>query len=589
LPLTPNGKVDRRALPDPAETRSELGEGFVAPLTSAEKLLAEIWAQVLNLDKVGINDNFFELGGDSILAIQIIARTNQAGLQLSAMDLFQHQTIAELATVVGTVPTTKVEQKAVTGPVPLTPIQHWFFEQNLPEPHHFNMAVLLELGQDLVPSMLESAVHHLLMHHDALRLRFVREKTGWRQFNADLDRAVPSVILVDISTLSEAEMRSTIEVAATALQSSLDLSRGPLMRVALFDRGSQKPNRLLIVIHHHAVDIISWRILLEDLGTAYQQLCQDKAIELPSKTTSFKHWAERLVEYAQSAVLRQELDYWLAEPRTQVSRLPVDFSGGLNVVASARLVSTSLTAQETRALLREVPATYNVQVSDVLLTALLQAFTRWTGERSLLVDLESHGREAIIDGVDLSRTVGWFTSIYPVLLGLGEAQDPIEVLKLVKEQIRRIPNGGIGYGLLRYLSKDTDIVKGLETRPRAEVSFNYLSRISQAHSGASLFTPVQEPSGPTFSLLGERRYLLAVNGLVAGDQLQMHWVYSENVHQHSTIESLARSFMEELGLLIARCQSPEVSRYTPSDFPSARLSQRELDKFINRLGEKVRE
>jgi non-ribosomal peptide synthase protein (TIGR01720 family) len=225
----------------------------------------------------------------------------------------------------------------------------------------------------------------------------------------------------------------------------------------------------------------------------------------------------------------------------------------------------------------------------VLLTALLQAFTRWTGERSLLVDLESHGREAIIDGVDLSRTVGWFTSIYPVLLGLGEAQDPIEVLKLVKEQIRRIPNGGIGYGLLRYLSKDTDIVKGLETRPRAEVSFNYLSRISQAHSGASLFTPVQEPSGPTFSLLGERRYLLAVNGLVAGDQLQMHWVYSENVHQHSTIESLARSFMEELGLLIARCQSPEVSRYTPSDFPSARLSQRELDKFINRLGEKVRE
>jgi hypothetical protein len=249
---------------------------------------------------------------------------------------------------------------------------------------------------------------------------------------------------VDLSAVPETEQESTLSAIATDLQTTLNLSSGRVVRIALFDLGTSQ--RLLLVIHHLVVDGVSWRILLEDLQIAYQQLSQGQAIQLPPKTTSFKHWAERLTEYAQSEALQQELDYWLTQSRRQIAPLPVDFPGGDNTVAHSHTISISLSQEETQALLQDVPAAYQTQINDVLLTALVQAVKQWTGESLLLVDLEGHGREEIFEDVDLSRTVGWFTTLFPVLLDIGAASSLADALKTVKEQLRNVPNRGIGYG-----------------------------------------------------------------------------------------------------------------------------------------------
>jgi amino acid adenylation domain-containing protein/non-ribosomal peptide synthase protein (TIGR01720 family) len=584
LPRTLTGKVDCQALPIPDTTSALATAPFVAPHTLVESTLADIWTEVLGLERVGIHDNFFDLGGDSIRSIQIVARANRAGLRLTPKQLFQHQTIAELSAVVGTIPAVQAEQGLVTGPVPLTPIQHWFFELDLPDLHHWNQAMLLEVRQKLDYAVLESAVQHLLVHHDMLRARFRRESDGWRQYIASPEGAA-LVVQVDLSASSEVQSATAIVETAAQLQASLDLVRGPLIRLTVFDRGPQKSAYLLAVIHHLVADNVSLRILLEDLQMACQQLCSGKVIQLPPKTTSFKHWAERLTAYAQSARLRQELTYWLLNPATQGGHLPVDYPGGANTVGSARTVSVSMSNNQTHALLQEVPRAYQTQINDVLLTALAQAFVHWTGVPALLVDLEGHGREEIVEGVDLSRTVGWFTTIFPVRLQLDPAASSADALKSVKEQLRGIPERGIGYGVLRYLSQDTEVTEKLRALPQAEVCFNYLGQVDQELPEPMLFAPVREGCGPHRSLRENRRYLLEINGYLSGGQLQLDWRYSECIHRRDTIEGLAQGFIEALCTLIAHCQSPEAGGYTPSDFPKMRLSQQELDALVTALSE----
>ncbi|MEH1813016.1 MAG: amino acid adenylation domain-containing protein [Nostoc sp.] len=603
LPITPNGKVDRRALPVP-EFESDESTGFVSPHTHAQEVLAKIWQDVLVLKQVGIHDNFFELGGDSIMSMQIIAKANQAGFKLTPKQLFQHQTIAELATVAGIINSVQSEQGLVTGAVPLTPILHWFFEQNLPEPHHFNQSFLLEVPANLQPELLEQALQKLLSHHDALRLRFVQQDGQWQQYNSDASDV--SLGIADLSYLPPAEQLRAIAIRADEAQRTLNLTDGPLMRVVLFNLGNS-PRRLLILIHHLAVDGISWRILLEDLSEAYKQLEVGKTIQLPAKTTSFKDWAIRLQDYARSQELHSQLNYWLDSMRFPIAPLPLDYAAVAqdNTVASSQIVSVYLSVEQTRALLQDVPGAYNTQINDVLLTALVQTFTRWTGSYSLLIDLEGHGREDLFDDVDLSRTVGWFTSIFPVLLKLEDRNDPGEVLKSVKEQLRRIPNRGIDYGIWRYISPDeSDSVRGASRReallrsplastlgrsaernqlpafPKAEVSFNYLGQFDQTQLANLGWKYAQEFSGSIHSSKGQRRHLLTVNGLVVEGRLKLEWQYSEHFHSWATVKNLANEYIEALETIITHCLSPEAGGYTPSDFPEVEFSQEALDELL---------
>ena len=304
---------------------------------------------------------------------------------------------------------------------------------------------------------------------------------------------------------------------------------------------------------------------------------------LPAKTTSFKRWAERLVEHAGSPILTDEAAHWATPGNEGVLRLPVDHERGENTEESLRTVSLALTEEETDALLRRVPEAYRTQINDVLLSAVALALTRWTGAESALVDLEGHGREEIFDDVDLTRTVGWFTTVFPVRLVVSGRDGPGAVLTSVKEQLRAVPGRGLGYGLLRYLRGGDAISAGLAGLPQAEVSFNYLGQLDQAFPESSPFRMAKESVGPSHSVAAKRRYRLDVRSSVLHGRLGIRWAYSENQYRRDTIEALAARVIAALRELIAHCLAPEAGGYTPSDFQKANLSREDLDDVMASL------
>lgn len=576
LPLMPNGKVDRQALPAPEAVSSEK---FVAPATPVEQVLAEIWHEVLRAEKVGRHDNYFELGGDSILTIRIIAKAREKGIVLTPRHFFQHQTIAELAVVASVSTVVSAEQGVVFGTVPLTPIQHWFFASNPANPDFWNMTTMLELEHAGDPEHWRKAVQVLLMHHDALRLRFRRDNfKQWQQSLAPLDEKAIPFHYENLSTLNAAKQMDALERESAKWKRSLRLAEGPLLRVVLFDFGVTQATKMLVCIHHLAVDVVSWQILLDDLRTAYRQVSNSETIKLPAKTTSYKEWAERLVQYTQSDVLQNELAYWLAEERRQVALLPVDFPEGENTLASAQTVAVSLNDEETSALLQEVPKVFRTEMNDVLLTALALALARWTGTVLHLVNLEGHGREEIVEDVDVSRTVGWFTNMYPVLLKIKDAADLRETLQTIKEQLRLVPNRGMGYGLWRYLSHEQAAVEKLLALPPAQVNFNYLGQLQAEHlTGVTPFQLMRDVNGL-------RDMLLEFVGFIVDGCLQMNITYSGNIHRRATIEALGQNFVEALRAFVVQSRTSAGS-YRAADFSEANLSQEELDSLLAEINQ----
>jgi non-ribosomal peptide synthase protein (TIGR01720 family) len=312
-----------------------------------------------------------------------------------------------------------------------------------------------------------------------------------------------------------------------------------------------------LVLHHLVVDPVSWQILLEDLLAAYHLLEMGLPPSLPPKTTSWQHWAGRLAEHARSEALRQELPFWLDPDRQQVEPLPQDLCQGNNTAGEVQLVLVELDTTQTTALLQEVPTVYRTQINDVLLTALALAYARWSGRRRLLVDLGGHGREELFDDVDLSRTVGWFTSLYPVLLELPPGAGPGQALQAVKEQLRRVPSRGLGYGLLRYLAGDQQVAEQLRSLPQADIYFDYLGQIDRSLPAEAGLALVTESSGPHLSPGTRRRYLLEVTAAVLGGRLRLSWAYSPGRHRRATVEALARNFLAALREVVIHCQSPE--------------------------------
>jgi amino acid adenylation domain-containing protein/non-ribosomal peptide synthase protein (TIGR01720 family) len=579
LPLTASGKVDRRALPAPDESlRPDLGEAYVAPRSGVEEELARIWASVLRRPSVGARDNFFAAGGDSILAIQIVARAQAAGIRLTPRQIFQHPTVAGLASVAAASAAPHAEQGSVTGAVIATPIQRWWLDQRLDGAHHYNQSFFFEVRDRLDAAVLEEAIAAVLQHHDALRLRAAEGPA--------LGIAPPGgpapLWRIDLEATPEGECSRRIEQIAAEAQASLDLGAGPLLRAVLFDLGPRAPSRLLLVIHHLAVDAVSWRILLEDLWSACAARRAGRPVALPPKTTSFQRWAERLAAHARSAAVDQERVHWLGHARRMAPILPVDHHRGDDTEASARSIVVSLSEADTEALLTRVPEVYRTQINDALLTALAQALGRWTsGEGTptltALLALEGHGREELFDDVDLSRTVGWFTTLFPVVLEVRADAAPAEALKAVKEQLRAIPGRGLGYGLLRYLGPDRALAEQLARLPQPELVFNYLGQLDQAVPEAAPLRTAREASGPSHSPTARRSHLLEVTASVRGGRLHAGWVYSENRHRRETVRALAEAWLTALRGLIDACLSAEVGGVTPSDFDKATLSQDAID------------
>jgi amino acid adenylation domain-containing protein/non-ribosomal peptide synthase protein (TIGR01720 family) len=558
MPLTANGKLDRRALPAPDPTHNRLP--FTAPQDPLQQALAAIWREVLNVERVGALDNFFELGGDSILSIQVVSRARQAGIHFSPRDMFQHQTVQALALVATRSQQIVAEQGLISGAAPLTPIQHWFFASNIPQRQHWNQSVLLQTSESLDPERLEQALQHVVQHHDALRLRFTAQGQGWSAEHAPLEQGA---ILWRAQTASP-------ELFADA-QRSLDLQQGPLLRAVLISDGSA-PQQLLLAIHHLVVDGVSWRILLDDLQTAYRQQ------PLPAKTSALRDWTRRLHAYASSESLREELGWWQAR-LSGSSTLPFDHPQGRQLNAQARTVSVRLDASATRLLLQQAPAAYRTQVNDLLLTALARSVCRWSGEASALIQLEGHGRETLFDDIDLTRSVGWFTSAWPLRLTPLEVHDDngrSASIKAIKEQLREVPHKGLGYGVLRYLADDS-CRQAMAALPEALITFNYLGQFDQSFADDALFRPLDADVGPTHDDNAPLPNALSIDSQVYGGELVLRWTFSQEQFDTATIETLAGAYLQELQGLIAHCLSEEAGGLTPSDFPLARLTQPQLD------------
>ncbi|TGV15646.1 non-ribosomal peptide synthetase, partial [Mesorhizobium sp. M00.F.Ca.ET.186.01.1.1] len=417
----------------------------------------------------------------------------------------------------------------------------------------------------------KQAFYDLLGHHDALRLRFYHQNGAWKQTGAEWTAIIPFYV-VELGDLPANQQVEQIEKLSGEAQASLHLADGPLLRAVYFDMGAGQEGRLLIVIHHLAVDGVSWRIITEDLNKACNQLLQGKQVQLPPKTSSYKYWAEKLVEYAASDSLTEEADYWLSRLDTEEAVLPKDYEHGQNRELSARTVSVALTQEETKVLLQELPAVYQTQINDVLLTALAEAVFVWTGNQTTLVHLEGHGREDIFDDVDLSRTVGWFTSMYPVQLDFDQSKPWGHALKAVKEQLRHIPRKGIGYGILQYLSNDDEWKEQLQAHTKPEISFNYLGQLDQAvRDTDSLFGFASEARGDNFNRNSDRQHLLDFGCSVVGEQLVVSIAFSKEIYRKETIEALADYYITALRQLLAHAKTDKAA--APAQSAASNLSE----------------
>ncbi|WP_437688559.1 amino acid adenylation domain-containing protein [Sorangium sp. So ce176] len=571
LPHTPYGKIDRRALPAPAAPSGEAA----APRTEAEAALAGIWAELLGRQAVGVQENFFELGGDSILALQVVSRARAAGLSLTPRQIFQHQTIADLAAAAAAaLAPASIAAAPLAGDAPLTPIQRWFFELGGPNPHHWNQTVLLELRQRISVEALTAAVQAAADHHGALRLRFAREADGWRQRYAGA--AAAAVARVDLSGVPAEAQAAALARAAGEHQAQLHLTEGPLLRAVLFDLGPDRPGRLFLIAHHLVVDAVSWRILIEDLQTAYRQHEGGEAIRLPDETLSFGAWARRLGAHARSEEAALQAEAWIAASRPTTA-LPADDPAGGSLEAETVYLTHFLGAEDTRALLQATPA-YRMRVDEILLAAFAGALARWTGDPAVRIDLEGHGRDAL-DDVDLSRTVGWFTSIYPVRLEVPAGAAPDGVLKAIKEQLRAVPRGGATYGVLRYLGEDERAAR-LREHAAPQVSFNYLGQWDDLFASSPLFAHAEGDVGRAHDPRTPRAYELEVDAAIVGGRLRVMWSYSGARYRPETMARLGEDFTARLRDLVAHCLAPDSGGTTPSDFPLARLDQARLDRLL---------
>jgi amino acid adenylation domain-containing protein/non-ribosomal peptide synthase protein (TIGR01720 family) len=546
FPLTSNGKIDRRALPNPLETDAvmQLGTEYAAPGNEIEATMTEIWEAVLGRKNIGIHDDFFALGGDSIKAIQVVSRLNAAKLKSEVRLIFQYPTIAELSRNV-LASGRRSEQSIVTGIVPLTAIQSWFFKKHGKHKDHFAQAVLLKSSERLNETALRKAFEAILIHHDALRMRYRVE--GDTVIQENFESATCNVQCAK----SENEFRQY----GSAIAESLRIDGNSLMKAILFE------NRLLIVIHHLVTDGVSWRILIEDIETAYRQAVSGKPIVLPEKTDSFKRWAEKIDAYRNSQALMNETQYWQSLESANVRPISRDNEAEIHRQKDSELLTISLSEKETEVLLTRVNKIYHTEINDILLTALARAMKRWHGESKMLISLEGHGREALFEDAGISRTVGWFTAIYPVLLELPDSEDIGYQISFVKNSLRKIPNKGIGYGILKYLANLPDGRDSEGDVP--QILFNYLG--SFEHRGG-LFESAEEFTQNTVHPEFEKDHDLEIEGMISGGKLRFSIAFTPKQYRRDRIEELLNIYADELKAVITHCAEKQSEVLTKAGF-----------------------
>lgn len=568
LPTTAGGKVDRHALPAPVIHRAALSVDFVAPRTPTEATLASIWADVLALAEVGVHDNFLELGGDSILAIQVIARAARAGLRLTPRQLFERPTVAGLAEVAGAQLARPVDElPRIGGEAPTSPIQRWFFAERFSRPHHWNQAVSVAIAPAWTKAVLQVGLAAVVERHDALRVGFAGER-GWYGLSPE---SVP-VATLGLASTARDQRDAAATAAATALQASMSLTEPPLLRALRVDRGDEGVF-LVIAIHHLIVDAVSWRILLDDLARACGAIVDGTAVDLGPRSASWQRWVLTQQALVRDQALAQDRSYWEALVAAPVATLPtIAPRSSLPAICS---VMVALDPERTELLLRGASRAYRTRINDLLLAALALALARWTGRDTVGVLLEGHGREeALVGSLDVSRTIGWFTTMFPVRIELPGSGDLGQVIKATKEHLRAVPHEGASYGMLRWLGDGGDALALPEGG--YEVVFNYLSQ--QRREAGGFFAEV----GPTGESIGPGNHLptrVEINGAVIDDTLELRVDYDGRWFADGSVEGFAEDFSASLRAIIDHCMGANAGGLTPSDVRLAGLDQRTLDQL----------
>ncbi|WP_433856832.1 amino acid adenylation domain-containing protein [Streptomyces kronopolitis] len=605
LPLTSNGKVDRKALtaPDAAATTVRR-----APRTPQEELLCTAFAEVLSLSSAAADADFFSLGGDSISAIQVVSHARKAGLALTPRDIFRHKTPAALAAAAGT--TTGAAEVVGAddgiGELEIMPIAHQLREDGgaVAGPvGSFAQYVVVRVPDHVDTARLTRALHGVVDRHDALRMQLDVPVEGlWTlkvrpQGTVDLTGAVH-----ETEVPADADEDEVVLAQAALAQRRLAPTTGDLLQAVLLHAGPGRPRRLLLMVHHLAVDGVSWRVLLPDLAAAWSAVEAGRTPALPAVGTSYRSWSRLLAEDARTAARTAELPVWTAQARGPE---PLFGARGLDAArdtyATAHRLRLVLPAEQTTALLTEVATAFHAEINDVLLTALALAMADWhrrttaaDSPADTLIELEGHGREQVVDHTDLSRTVGWFTSAFPVRLAPGDLDwDEIwaggdavgATFKRIKEQLRAIPDHGIGYGLLRYLNPQTSAL--LARHPRPQIGFNYMGRFgasgtadwSLAGGGAAIGTA----AAPDMPLPHVLEVTPVTEDRPDGPHLVADWLWAAEILPDRDARDIARTWFRALELLVAHAARPGAGGRVPSDLPLVSLSQKELDSYETQL------
>ncbi|HEY1167318.1 MAG TPA: amino acid adenylation domain-containing protein, partial [Chitinophaga sp.] len=567
IPLSASGKTNRKQLL--ALDKSALSDkvAYVAPGNDKEKALIAVCEAVLNRKPLSVKENFYNLGGDSIKSIQMVSRLKQAGYTLKVEDILRTPVLETLATLLVT-NTHQVDQSSVTGEVVLTPIQHYFFE-NTPVLQHFNQSILLKSQTPMELQILDRCLRDIITHHDALRMVFTLQDGTWSQFNNAPDAIGELISSWDLS--DAADPLEEMKALTAQMQSSFDLSQGPLLKAAHFKLIDGE--RLAIIIHHLVTDGISWRILVEDLLALYKQYQENSVPVLPAKTDSYQRWAGLQQEYANSDKMLREADYWTKVCEQQIAAIKTDHVHSGRIFLDDK-VTFFLDEQTTQLLQTKFHTVYNTAINDVLLTGLGLAIREVFGQEKVVVKMEGHGREEVIDNADISRTIGWFTTMYPFILNVENTAGAIDSLIQVKEDLRKIPNKGIGYGMLKYLNKD---YHHLNYTPA--VLFNFLGDFDTSFTDKDNvgFGYATEAIGANIAKENTDEVLLNVSGSVVAGRLHIGIMYAAAVHNDDTIAQLQAAYKKHLVELIETVSAKQQHFKTPSDLSFRGLTMQELE------------
>ncbi|MFP7234280.1 amino acid adenylation domain-containing protein [Bacillus subtilis] len=576
LPLTVNGKLDQKALPEP-DKHAYIADD-ISPRNEIEKVMAEIWEELLDVDELGVSANFFELGGDSIKALQVCARLKQRGFETTVREMFEHQTLCELSARVRKA-VHAIDQGPVEGEITWTPIQQWFFSQSL-EINHFNQSVMLYRTERFDETALRKVLKILVTHHDALRMVCRHEDERLVQINRGIDlpdRELYALELFDVKG-NLVEARNMIQETASRMQEEIRLETGPLLRAGLFR--AENGDHLFLTIHHIVVDAVSWRILFEDFSTAYKQAVSGESIKLPQKTDSYLTYSQRITEYSKNRQMKREEAYWDERVNRHIQPIPKDNEAAPNTFKDTEVIDFNLSRRHTELLLTAANKAYSTEMNDILLTALGLALQQWTGYDQFKISMEGHGREAYLEDIDISRTVGWFTSIYPVWLDMRNSDYKSKderlgyLIKQTKDMLHRIPYKGAGYGVLKYINK-----KWGSEKDSPEISFNYLGQFDQDIQSKAFEVSDIKP-GNEISPNWERPHALDISGAISSGCLNMHIIYNRLQFEKKTIQTFAGHFQQTLQNIIEHCTGKENREWSASDFTDEDLTLDELSEIM---------